>query len=142
MQVYCYSRLDVPVQLLQTSKSRKAKTSRSWFLNVIIYGTVALQEIIAGFLSKHRMYLQDPVNCDRHVLYRNPHMISLGDVVMTDSFDSPLATLEIERLNVGPDLLAQLMEEQVPLLETEAPGIVITPLFRYHLFQVRLMSSH
>jgi hypothetical protein len=48
---------------------------------------------------------------------------------MADSFDSPLGNLEIEKLEAGPDLLAQLMEEEIPLLEAGAPVIVKTLLF-------------
>jgi SWI/SNF-related matrix-associated actin-dependent regulator of chromatin subfamily A3 len=48
---------------------------------------------------------------------------------MADAFDSLLGNLEIENLEAGPNLLAQLMEEELPLLETEAPAIVKTPLF-------------
>jgi hypothetical protein len=49
---------------------------------------------------------------------------------MTDSFDSARGDIEIERLEAGPDLLAQLMEDDIPLAETEAPDIVKTALFR------------
>jgi SWI/SNF-related matrix-associated actin-dependent regulator of chromatin subfamily A3 len=77
------------------------------------------------------MYLQDPLGCERRVPYRNPHAITpdLGDTIMTDIFDSPLRDLEIERLEAGPDLLAQLMEGHVILPETEPPQSVTTPLF-------------
>ena len=78
------------------------------------------------------MYLQDPLGCERCVPYRNPHVIQpdSGDIVMTSSFNSALGSLEIKRLETGPDLLAQLMEDDIPLPETEAPDIVKTALFR------------
>ena len=78
------------------------------------------------------MYLQDPLGCERSVSYRNPHIIQpdSGEIMMSDSFDSPLEDQEIERLEAGPDLLAQLMEDDIPLPETEAPEIVKTALFR------------
>lgn len=50
---------------------------------------------------------------------------------MTDFFTSIQLKIEIERLSVGPDLLAQLMAEQTPLLDTEPPLIITTSLFRY-----------
>lgn len=88
-------------------------------------------EVIGELLSKYQMYLQDPVGCERSVLYRNPHLLSpeSEEYVIADAFDSLLGNLEIEKLEAGPDLLAQLMEEELPLLETEAPAIVKTPLF-------------
>jgi SWI/SNF-related matrix-associated actin-dependent regulator of chromatin subfamily A3 len=78
------------------------------------------------------MYLQDPLRCKRSVSYRNPHIIQpdSGETVMTDSFDLPLEGQEIERLEAGPDLLAQLMEDNIPLPETEAPDIVKAALFQ------------
>lgn len=78
------------------------------------------------------MYLQDPLGCEVSVPYRNPHIVTLDsdETVMSDSFDLAFENLEIERLEAGPDLLAQLMEDEVPLPETEAPDIVRTALFR------------
>jgi hypothetical protein len=49
---------------------------------------------------------------------------------MTDSFNSQIEDQEIERLEAGPDLLAQLMEDDITLPETEAPDLVKTALFR------------
>lgn len=79
------------------------------------------------------MYLQDPRGCNRSVQYRNPHIFpsESDEIVMTDSFDSGPENLEIEQLNTGPDLLAQLMEDSDLLLETESPDAVRTALFRW-----------
>ena len=49
---------------------------------------------------------------------------------MTSSFVSTLGNLQIERLEAGPDLLAQLMVDVVILPETEALDIVKTKLFK------------
>jgi len=133
MQMYCCSSLELPCQSSTDAiKKQMGKKSRLWSLNVIIYGTVALEDILSRYLSQNRIYLQDPVDCERNVVYRNPHMISKGGgIMMTDSFKTPPATVEIERLSGGPDLLAQLMAEQTPLPEMEAPPTVTTTLFRY-----------
>lgn len=131
-QLYCHPELDP--HLIARSKGRqRPKTLQTWFLNAIIYGPVALEETIGHFLSNRRMYLQDPLGCDRDVLYRNPHILSqeTEHIIMTGSLDTLLGNVEIERLEVGPDLLAQLMEDEDPLDETEAPVGVTTPLFRY-----------
>ncbi len=92
-----------------------------------------LEGVVGNFLTKRRMYLQDPLGCDRRGLYRKPHVIppEKGEEVMSDSFEYSLGNLEIERLEVGPDLLEQLMEDDAPLPETDAPPIVITKLFPY-----------
>jgi SWI/SNF-related matrix-associated actin-dependent regulator of chromatin subfamily A3 len=105
----------------------------SWSLNVIIYGPVSLEKTVGDFMTSCQMYLQDPLCCDHSVVYRNPHIMSseTGETIMTDCFQSTLGNLEIERLDVGPDLLAQLMEDETPLRETDAPAIVTATLFPY-----------
>ena len=132
-QLYCHSKLEFsPEGSTRQNGRRRGKPSQSWFLNIIIFGREGLEENVGEYLSKHKMYLQDPLGCERCVPYRNPHVIQpdSGDTVMTSSFNSALGNLEIKRLETGPDLLAQLMEDDIPLPETEAPDIVKTALFR------------
>jgi len=50
---------------------------------------------------------------------------------MTGFPRSPLGNVEIERLEVESDLLAQQMIDEAPLLETEAPDIVTTTLLPF-----------
>jgi SWI/SNF-related matrix-associated actin-dependent regulator of chromatin subfamily A3 len=132
-QLYCHSKLEFPPEGgSRQNGRRRGKPTQSWFLNIILFGGEDLGERLGEYLSKHKMYLQDPLGCERCVPYRNPHIIQPdpGDTLMTDSFDSALGDIEIERLEAGPDLLAQLMEDDIPLPETEAPDIVKTALFR------------
>jgi hypothetical protein len=131
-QLYCHSKL-VPTSRGNSNGRRGVKPWQSWFLNAILFGTQGLEDTVGRHLSNYGMYLQDPLGCKRCVPYRNPHVISpeSDDVTMTDSFDRPLGNLEIERLELGPDLLAQLMEDELSLTETEAPDIVKTALFPY-----------
>ena len=49
---------------------------------------------------------------------------------MTGSLEAMPGNVEIERLEAGPDLLAQLMEDENPLDETHTPAGVTTILFR------------
>jgi SWI/SNF-related matrix-associated actin-dependent regulator of chromatin subfamily A3 len=130
-QLYCLLELDP--QFFAKSKGRqKVRTSQTWSLNAILYGPVALEETVGDFLSKRRVYLQDPIGCDRNVPYQNPHILppETEDVIMTGSLEKMPGSVEIEQLEVGPDLLAQLMENEDPLDETDAPAGVTTPLFR------------
>ncbi len=132
LQLCCYSRLELPCpSRTQLSRRRNGQPFRVWRLNVIIYGTLALEQVIGRYLSRNRAYLQDPVDCQWIVLYKNPHMIQGRENTMTDSFTSRAHNIEIERITVGPDLLAQLMAEQTDLTQTEPPSIVTTSLFRY-----------
>jgi SWI/SNF-related matrix-associated actin-dependent regulator of chromatin subfamily A3 len=130
-QIYCQLEYD-PHLIAKSKGKQRGNIPQSWVLNAIIYGPIVLEETVGDFLSKRRMYLQDPLGCDRDVLYRNPHILSpeTEDTIMTSSLDSVQGNLEIERLEVGPDLLAQLMEDEDPLHETDAPTGVTTPLFR------------
>jgi SWI/SNF-related matrix-associated actin-dependent regulator of chromatin subfamily A3 len=130
-QLYCHT-VQEPQLFVNINGRRKAKTSKTWFVNVILYGDIALEEAVGNFLSKRRLYLQDPLGCNQNVLYRNPHLTYHGmdDIVMTNSLEYSPGMLEIESLEVGPDLLAQLMEDEDPLQETDAPAGVETELFR------------
>jgi SWI/SNF-related matrix-associated actin-dependent regulator of chromatin subfamily A3 len=132
-QLDCHSKLEFSLEgNTQQNGRRSGKPSLSWFLNIIIFGREGLEEKVGEYLSKRKMYLQDPIGCQRGVPYRNPHIIQpdSGETVMTTSFDSPLEDREIEQLEAGPDLLAQLMEDEISLPETDAPVIVKTDLFR------------
>jgi hypothetical protein len=133
MQLFCYSRLEISTQTPTLRiKSRKEKGRQTWHLNVIIYGTIALEDVVGQHLSKSRMYLQDPVDCARNVIYRNPHMTTRGGSMATTEFFATTQNLvEIEQLSMGPELLAQLMEEQTPLEKTEPSPILTTELFWY-----------
>ncbi|PQE30185.1 hypothetical protein CJF32_00003619 [Rutstroemia sp. NJR-2017a WRK4] len=138
-QLYCHSKIESSPK---GNFRKRGKPSRLWFLNIIIFGRESLGEKVGEYLSKHKMYLQDPLGCERRVLYRNPHVIQpiSCEIVMTDSFDLAHGDLEIERLEAGPDLLAQLMEDDIPLSETEPPDIVKTPLFQYHSHQKQALT--
>jgi SWI/SNF-related matrix-associated actin-dependent regulator of chromatin subfamily A3 len=132
-QLYCHSKFESsPEGNIRRNVGRCGKPSQLWFLNIIIFGRESLGEKVGEYLSKHKMYLQDPLGCERRVPYRNPHVIQpiSCEIVMTDSFDLAHGSLEIERLEAGPDLLAQLMEDDIPLSETEPPDIVKTTLFQ------------
>ena len=114
-----------------TPARRRGKYVPSCSLNIIIYGPADLEDGIGQFLAQHQMYLQDPIGCERRVPYKNPHILPLEDedVVMTDSVDNPLGNLGVELLEIGPDLLAELVKDEEVLSETEPPSVVTTPLF-------------
>jgi SWI/SNF-related matrix-associated actin-dependent regulator of chromatin subfamily A3 len=130
-QLYCYSEHDTGLSDKSRGRQR-GKILQTWFLNAIIYGPIALEDTVGDFLSERRIYLQDPIGCNRDVLYRNPHILSPETevIIMTGSLDSVPGNLEIERLEVGPGLLAKLIENEDPLSETDAPVGVTTALFR------------
>ncbi|KAF7954691.1 hypothetical protein EAE96_005810 [Botrytis aclada] len=134
MQLYCQSK----VQFGHGGQNRRMikrseKLHGLWFLNVIIFGPNRFVEKIGEYLSIRKMYLQDTLGCERCVLYRNPHAMTSDteEVITTDLSILAPACHGVEELKSGPDLLAQLMEGEAPLRETEAPRIVKTSLFRH-----------
>ncbi|PVH71620.1 hypothetical protein DL98DRAFT_471471 [Cadophora sp. DSE1049] len=133
LQSYCSARTSMPAREQLCKGKRRIRPQQSWTLSVILYGPPELEDAIGRFLSGQKIYLQDPIHCDRSVPYRNPHIIrsETGEVLMTNPFDTHAANLEIERLEAGPDLLSQLMTDAVPLPETEPSDIVRTKLFSH-----------
>ncbi|KAK0110161.1 hypothetical protein ONS95_002813 [Cadophora gregata] len=133
MQSYCSA--DTSISTIQEPHKRKRRVrhKQSWTLRVILYGPPDLEDIIGQFLSGQKIYLQDPVHCDRCVPYRNPHVIqpATGEVLRTNMFEPHAANLEIERLEASSDLLSQLMGNAVQLPETEPSDIVKTTLFSH-----------
>jgi SWI/SNF-related matrix-associated actin-dependent regulator of chromatin subfamily A3 len=132
-QLYCHLKevnSDSEGHHHQRQGKRRRKKQQLWYLNIILYGAQCLGDKIGDYLSRRKMYLQDPLGCTHCVPYLNPHVITSdsSEIVMSDSFDI-VGDLGIERLEPGPDLLARLMEDDVSLPETEAPESVISSLF-------------
>lgn len=115
-QLYCHSQAEFRGNARRCGK-RYGSPPVSWLLDVIIFGPVHFMKDVGEHLSNEKMYLQDPTGCERCVPYRNPHAVTWGSD-------------EMEELRSGPDLLAQLMQDQTPLEETEAPRIVRAALFK------------
>jgi SWI/SNF-related matrix-associated actin-dependent regulator of chromatin subfamily A3 len=132
LQLYCYPETGSH-DAHKPQDNRKHRTAQPLFLRVIIYGRAEVGGAVGQFLSSRMLYLQDPINCDRDVIYQNPHNLSRPDEspVMTSALRSGPENFEIERLDVGPGLLARLLEGEVPLQESEAPAGVVTSLCRY-----------
>ncbi|KAF7913265.1 hypothetical protein EAE99_010762 [Botrytis elliptica] len=134
MQLYCHPKIEFGHGGHSRRMIKRSEKLRAlWFLNVIIFGPEHFAEKIGEYLSIRKMYLQDTLGCERCVPYRNPHAMTpeTGEVVMTNLSILAPGNHDIEELKSGPDLLAQLMEGEAPLRETEAPKIVKTPLFRH-----------
>jgi hypothetical protein len=88
-QLYCHSKLEFsPEGSTRRNGKRPVEPSQSRFLNIIIFGRECLEEKVGEYLSKRKMYLQDPLGCERRVPYRNPYVIQpiSSESVMTDSF--------------------------------------------------------
>ena len=100
-------------------------------LCVNIYGPEILFEDIGAFASKCMLFLQDPRNCDREVIYRNPHRLAFGTSSMTYTRSEPShGTLSPEIEDFGGSLdpfdISDLTKD---LPETEPAKILRTSLY-------------
>lgn len=101
-------------------------------MNVIIYGPIELCEPVGGYLSKCGTFLQDPLQCERDVVYVNPHILAEStETVMTSSLIAEHANSQVEVETVaGPkDLFSELSNDD-HLQLTATPSALATSLYR------------
>jgi hypothetical protein len=100
-------------------------------LNIIIYGPRLLSGSLEEWLLENALFLQDPIYCEKDVVYKNPQLLceDTEEVTKTFSLKSYLQDADIERIETRPDLF-ELLNEGHCLDETEAPRAVLTPLYR------------
>jgi SWI/SNF-related matrix-associated actin-dependent regulator of chromatin subfamily A3 len=104
-----------------------------YLVNAILYGPKEFCKGVGNYLEKCKMFLQDPLQCDRDVPYHNPHLLSrTQEVVMTSSFFEDTTqppTLEVVTLEAPKDLFSQLSDDE-HLQLTETPSILCRPLYK------------
>lgn len=112
-------------------ESRKTGViQRQYRMNTIIYGPKVLCDNVGDYLAKCKIYLQDPVGCDRDVLYSNPQSLSRSEKhITTYELASLNATSDVERVISQDDIFSELSSDDYLTL-TEAPSSVITELYR------------
>ena len=98
---------------------------------VNIYGPEILLEDIGAFASECMLFLQDPRNCDRKVIYRNPHRLSFVERPITYTQTEPgYGTLSPEIEDFGGSLDPfDVTELTGDLPETEPAKILRTSLY-------------
>jgi SWI/SNF-related matrix-associated actin-dependent regulator of chromatin subfamily A3 len=110
-------------------------------LDIILYGPISLSDALCSFIDEcneqfeddQKLYLQDPVLCDRNVPYCNPQRLPpLDPTSVVFTFD--LANLrqkatEFEDLAPRPELL-DLLNSQEDLPEAAQPPAILTSLAR------------
>jgi SWI/SNF-related matrix-associated actin-dependent regulator of chromatin subfamily A3 len=129
------SSIDLQIVLPQRQKSitkpQKRPLDHSLDLlsfSVILYGPENIAEDVGQFCQDCDIYLQDPHNCDRNVVYSNPHSLSpldsqhlmtlelqrqIGDVVITevhraDTLGALLAPRWLREISTPPGLRTDL----------------------------------
>ena len=97
-------------------------------ISAILYGPKWLSEDIGAFCQDSEIYLQDPVGCDRDVLYYNPHRLSSDDGACCTTFELQRASINmvVTKLHVS-DALDILSTPRV-LGEVETPRWLKTEL--------------
>ena len=97
-------------------------------ISVILYGAKWLSEDIGAFCQDSEIYLQDPLGCDRDVLYCNPHRLSSDEDACCTTFVLQRASnnVVVTKLHVS-DALDILSTPRV-LGEVETPRWLKTEL--------------
>ncbi|KAL7942167.1 SNF2 family N-terminal domain-containing protein [Trichoderma barbatum] len=96
------------------------------YLNVTLFGSPCLFEDVGSFCEDHNLYLQDPANCSRNALYRNPHKLSVnsGPDLWISDLDREYADINtIESTQPRPELIDALFSQE-DLVETKQPGSI------------------
>ena len=76
----------VELQLTLTRVKRPRQRGGLPSLSAILYGPKWLSEDIGTFCQDSEIYLQDPLGCDRDVLYCNPHRLSSDEDACCTTF--------------------------------------------------------
>lgn len=115
------------IDATQSSKTKfTTPLSTSCRLKVTLFGPVSLFEEVGSFFEDHNLFLQDPVNCSRNVLYRNPHKLSVdsGPALWTSDLDKEHSNFTlVEATQPRPELIDAL-NSQEDLVETKQPGSI------------------
>jgi len=110
------------------SKKAGPRTLQS-LINAIIYGPDALCQAMGDYLTKCGIFLQDPLQNDRDVVYRNPHILSRSEeIVLISELKIETSDGQSKGLENPHDLFSELSKDD-HLSLTEAPSEVSTELY-------------
>lgn len=101
----------------------------SLVLSAVIYGPLEVAEQVGTWLNGMHLFLQDPVGCDRDVLYKNPHSLSFDDDknVTTYQLDTDRTFNSADDYKSSSDGFADLYTD-VSFDEAQQPTAVSTML--------------
>lgn len=98
-------------------------------MNVVIFGPADLCDVVGKYFTRCGIHLQDP-QCDRDVVYLNPHIFSRDEhMVRTSSFAQMDAVVDVENMINEEDIFSSLSNDD-HLSLTEAPDAIQTPLYK------------
>lgn len=117
-----------PILGAKGNKKSGSRISQS-LINAILYGPEELCEPVGEYLTKCRIFLQDPLQNDRDVVYRNPHILSrTEEVVLISELAIETSESQAKGLDNPHDLFSELSKDD-HLSLTEAPYVVCTELY-------------
>ena len=129
LQILCAKATSQPGRPYKQLHGRERQ--REATLCVDIYGPEILFENIGAFASECMLFLQDPRDCDRKVVYRNPHRLSFATSPITYTQSEPdhgTLSPEIEDFGGSLDPL-DITELTKDLPETEPAKLLRTSLY-------------
>jgi hypothetical protein len=117
-----------PTSKVKGGKKCGSRTSQS-LINVIIYGPAELCEPVGEYLTKCSIFLQDPVQSDRDVFYKNPHILSRAEKpILISELSIATADVQVQEFDTSQDIFSQLSNDD-HLTLTEAPSDIRTELY-------------
>ncbi|EXJ71754.1 uncharacterized protein A1O5_05564 [Cladophialophora psammophila CBS 110553] len=127
------------------AKGKSGQNDLQYLLNAIIYGPRELGQGIGDFLVKCKMFLQDPLGCDRDVPYLNPHLLSrTEEVVMISSLKvgtgKSSEAQEVVAVDAPKDLFSRICDDGYLQL-TDPPLLVHTRLYRHQKKALTFMKQ-
>lgn len=130
----------IVIQIYSRNTSRRPSFKEKWnkrtvqrisqsLINAVIYGPLELCEEVDEYLTKCGIFLQDPVQNDRDVIYKNPHIL-LGDeeVDLISQLRIDMSDIQVKGFNSQGDLFSQLSEDD-HLSLTEATDAINTDVY-------------
>jgi SWI/SNF-related matrix-associated actin-dependent regulator of chromatin subfamily A3 len=97
-------------------------------ISAILYGPEWLSEDIGAFCQDSEIYLQDPLGCDRDVLYCNPHRLSSDQGVCCTTFELQRASTDVIVTNLHIADVLDVLSAPRTLGEVETPRWLKTKL--------------
>lgn len=80
LSVICSKDLYSPSSDVQHKAFKESRKALDCTLSITMFGPLELFEEIGSFFQEHNVYLQDPLQCNRHFRYCNPHRLSSTDL--------------------------------------------------------------
>ena len=132
IQFQTYCRIITQRLAMGKKSSRKpGENELQYVMNTITYGPEDLRDIVGNYLLRCGIYLQDPVDCDRNVIYSNPQVLCrTGERITTNELASLNPVPEVEKFFSQDDIFSKLSsDDYLPLIEP--PDAIRTTLYRY-----------